>query len=48
MSEDLEEQLITEKEHSEFLEALLRALYGVGWDELTISVAKQCQIVRPK
>ena len=45
---DVCEQLEIEKDHTEFLESLLQALYGVGWDKLTIATAKQCKIVRPE
>lgn len=37
----LEEELEEEKEHSLFLEKLLKALYGEGWEKLTISKAKE-------
>jgi len=41
----LENDLETEKEHSEFLERLLEALYGSGWDKLTLSAAKNLKVV---
>ena len=34
-------ELETEKEHSNFLEQLLKALYGSGWEYLTISKANE-------
>jgi rubrerythrin len=34
-------KLEEEKEHSAFLEKLLRTLYGDGWNKLTISDAKK-------
>jgi len=35
------DELETEKEHSDFLERLLKALYGSGWECLTISKANE-------
>jgi len=35
------DELETEKEHSDFLERLLKALYGSGWEYLTISKANE-------
>ena len=34
-------ELEKEKEHSKFLERLLSALYGEGWEKLTIYDAKE-------
>ena len=39
--EQLENELETEREHSEFLETLIAALYGDGWKQLTISEAER-------
>ena len=39
--EQLENELETEKDHSAFLEKLLRIIYGEGWDRLTIYEATQ-------
>jgi len=38
---NVEDELETEKEHSNFLEQLLKALYGSGWEYLTISKANE-------
>jgi len=38
---NVEDELKTEKEHSNFLERLLKALYGSGWEYLTISKANE-------
>ena len=35
------DELETKKEHSDFLERLLKALYGSGWEYLTISKANE-------
>jgi len=35
------DELETEKDHSNFLEQLLKALYGSGWEYLTISKANE-------
>jgi len=35
------DELETEKEHSVFLEQLLKALYGSGWEYLTVSKANE-------
>ena len=35
------DKLETEKNHSNFLERLLKALYGSGWEYLTISKANE-------
>jgi hypothetical protein len=35
-TEQLENELEEEKDHSAFLEKLLRVLYGDGWDKITI------------
>jgi len=37
----IKEELEEEKYHSKFLEQLLSALYGKGWEELTIFDAKK-------
>ena len=34
-------ELETEKDHSKFLECLLAALYGEGWEKVTIYDAKE-------
>jgi len=39
----LQEKLQTEIEHSQFLEKLLKALYGDGWEKLTLYDAKNWQ-----
>lgn len=41
----LEQDLETEREHSQFLERLLEALYGDGWNSLTIATAKLLKVV---
>jgi len=41
MPRDKTEELQTERDHSRFLEELLRALCGDGWDQLTIYEAKK-------
>ena len=38
---NVEDELETEKNHSNFLERLLKALYGSGWEYLTISKANE-------
>jgi hypothetical protein len=45
-TEQLENELEEEKDHSAFLEKLLRVLYGDGWDKLTISDAKQRRVIK--
>jgi len=40
-SDAYKEQLEEEKDHSAFLEKLLRVLYGEGWNKLTIDEAKK-------
>lgn len=37
-----------EKEHSQFLEDLLRTLYGDGWEKLTMAKAKNCKIIKDR
>lgn len=44
--EFLKNELETEKEHSAFLEKLLQALYGEGWDKLTLFDAKRCEVIK--
>ena len=39
--EQLEEELKDEQDHSAFLEKLIEALYGEGWNKLTIDDAKK-------
>ena len=39
--EYLSNELATEKDHSEFLEKLLRALWGEGWEHLTVYDAEE-------
>ena len=39
--DDVYNDLETEKEHTAFLEELLKTLYGPGWDELTLFDAKE-------
>ena len=39
--DDVYNDLETEKEHTAFLEELLKTLYGPGWDELTLFDAKK-------
>ena len=46
MDNDLQNKLETEQAHSAFLEDLLRALYGDGWDDLTLLDAERYEIVR--
>lgn len=43
----LESELEIEKCHTEFLEKLLKILYGDGWEKLTLAEAKRCKIIRP-
>ena len=43
----LKEKLENERAHSAFLERLLKALYGEGWEELTVFNASQCIVIRP-
>ena len=38
---NVQDELETEKNHSNFLERLLKALYGSGWEYLTISKANE-------
>lgn len=38
---ELQAELETEKEHSAFLERLLKALYGEGWEKLTLYGAEK-------
>ena len=42
----LESSLDAEKDHSAFLEKLLKILYGEGWDKLTIDQAAKCFILK--
>ncbi len=37
----LQQKLQAEKEHSQFLENLLKTLYGDGWSKLTLYEAKK-------
>jgi hypothetical protein len=47
MDETIIEKLEEERDHSAFLERLLKALYGDGWDRLTIADAKNVIVIKP-
>lgn len=43
--EEMEQKLITEQEHSAFLEKILKTLHGPGWNTLTLADAKNLKVV---
>lgn len=45
-NESLLEQLRTEKEHSRFVEGLLREVCGKDWDQLTMAEAKNLRTIK--
>ena len=44
VTETVSDYYNVEKDHSAFLEKLLRTLYGDGWEKLTLFDAKKCVV----